>query len=279
MLRDLEVGIGSDGRVVRLSGGREGVKVTSEVGRAPILKVAAVVPAYNEESRILRTIREISESGLVDTVIVVDDGSTDRTFELAASAGVVVIRHPENKGVGGAVKSGFRKALELGADVAVIMAGDGQMPVEDLPKFLQKCQEGYGLVIGNRFAEHDPRRFGMPGIRYYGAKILSFMTYIATGVRVPDSQNGYTALSREALEAIRVETLVDRWGVHNDIISRCAVAGIPIVSVPQRPRYFDERGARIGSKHRNFNVIGPNLRVFWKALGRRFMARLGWRRF
>jgi len=243
------------------------------------VKIAAVVPAYNEEKYIGKTITELKSSPLIDYIIVIDDCSTDKTAEIASAAGVITIRHARNQGVGGAIKAGFKQALEIGADIAVIMAGDGQMAVAELPKFIQQCENGFGLVIGNRFAEADPRDYGMPPIRYYGAKILSFMTYIATGQLVTDSQNGYTALSREALRKINIDTLANRWGIHNDIISRCAIARVPIVNVPQVPKYYDSEGNRIHSKVWVLNIVVPNLYVFARSLTRRVLSVIGIRRF
>jgi len=239
------------------------------------MKVAAVVPAYNEEKYLGKTIEELRNCPLIDYIIVVDDCSIDKTNEIASQDGIILCRHSKNHGVGGAIKTGFKKALELNADVAVIMAGDGQMPVSELPKILQQCENGFGLVIGNRFAENDPRLFGMPTIRYYGAKILSFMTYISTGQSIADSQNGYSALTRESLQAIKIDTLINRWGVHNDIISRCSVAKIPIATVPQEPKYIDAEGKRIYSKVWILNIILPNLYIFAKSLIRRILSYCG----
>ena len=243
------------------------------------MKVAAVVPAYNEEEYIGKTIEELRNCSLIEHIIVVDDCSRDRTYEIASNDGVITCRHSKNQGVGGAIKTGFKKVLELNADIAVIMAGDGQMPVSELPKFLAQCENGFGLVIGNRFAENDPRQFGMPAIRYYGAKILSFMTWVATGQFIADSQNGYTALTREALQKINIDTLGNRWGVHNDIISRCSVAGIPITTIPQEPKYIDDEGKRIHSKVWVLNIILPNLHIFTKSLMRRILTLFGIRRY
>lgn len=243
------------------------------------MKVAAVVPAYNEEEYIGKTIEELRNCPLIEYIIVVDDYSKDKTYEIASQDGVILCRHSKNQGVGGAIKTGFKKALELNADVAVIMAGDGQMPVSELPNILQQCENGFGLVIGNRFAENDPRHFGMPTIRYYGAKILSFMTYVSTGQLIADSQNGYSALTREALQRINIDTLANRWGVHNDIISRCSIAGIPITTVPQEPKYLDSEGKRIHSKVWVLNIILPNLYIFTKSLVRRILSFFRIRRY
>jgi len=243
------------------------------------MKIAAVVPAYNEEKYIGTTIGELKSCQLIDYIVVIDDCSIDNTAGIARETGVIAISHAHNQGVGGAIKTGFKKALEIGADMVVIMAGDGQMAVAELPKFIRQCENGFGLVIGNRFAETDPRDYGMPAIRYYGAKILSFMTYISTGQMVPDSQNGYTALSREALQKINIYTLANRWGIHNDIISRCAIAHIPIVNIPQVPKYYDSEGKRIHSKVWVLNIVVPNLYVFARSLTRRVLSVIGIRRF
>ena len=245
-------------------------------------KIAVVIPAYNEEQLIGKTLRSIPE--YVDFIITVNDGSTDNTAALIEQHRkhdhrIYPIMNNPNLGLGRSIWKGYAKCDELGADVFVVMAGDGQMPVFELPKFLKICEDGCGLVIGNRFAENDPRDFGMPAIRYYGAKILSFMTYISTGQHIPDSQNGYTALTKETLQEINLDALANRWGIHNDIISRCSVAGIPITTVPQASKFLDDDGKRIKSKVWVLNIILPNLFVFARALNRRILSSIGIKRY
>src|SRR5437763_1069196 len=107
------------------------------------LRVAVVVPAFNEERSVAKTVRSVPT--FVDHVLVVDDASADRTFAEAGRIkrrGLEVLRHPRNRGVGAAIATGYRRALELGVDVAAVMAGDGQMDPEDLPGLLAPLQSG-----------------------------------------------------------------------------------------------------------------------------------------
>ncbi len=143
--------------------------------------MAVVVPAHNEQSHIAEVIRTMPL--LVDHVIVVDDASTDDTGSAAvaaADARTEVIRHQANKGVGGAIITGHRRALELGADVSVVMAGDGQMDPGRLPELLGPLVTGgYGYAKGNRFFSAESFR-GMPRLRIFGNMVLTIMTKAST---------------------------------------------------------------------------------------------------
>lgn len=208
------------------------------------LRVAVVIPAYNERRAITETVATIPD--LVDDILVIDDASTDDTSaqaELTAlrrtrPSGVEVIRHPTNRGVGAAITTGYRRALAIGADVAVVMAGDGQMDPEDLPALLEPVASGAaGYVKGNRF-KHPAIWSTMPPTRIFGNLLLSAATRVTSGyTHVFDSQCGYTAISRAALEAIPLDELFPRYGYPNDLLSRLNVAGVDVVDVPVRPIY------------------------------------------
>jgi glycosyltransferase involved in cell wall biosynthesis len=206
------------------------------------LVVAVVVPAYNERLAIEATIATIP--AFIDRVIVVDDASTDDTAsraELAAARNpdrIEVIRHRANRGVGGAIATGYRRALELGCDVAVVMAGDGQMDPDDLPSLLDPIAHGIAdYVKGNRFL-HPAVWTEMPAARIVGNVLLSAATRVTSGYRhVFDSQCGYTAISRAALERIDLDELWTRYGYPNDLLSRLHVANVRVVDVPVRPIY------------------------------------------
>ncbi len=200
-------------------------------------RVAVVVPAFNEEDAIGTTIATMP--ALVDHVIVVDDASTDDTAGRARAAGTCeLIRHAANRGVGGAIATGYRRALEVGADVAVVMAGDGQMDPDDLPGLLDPIAEGTaGYVKGNRFL-HPTIWTEMPPARIVGNVILSAATRVTSGYRhVFDSQCGYTAIHRDALARIDLDVLWARYGYPNDLLSRLHVAGVRVLDVPVRPIY------------------------------------------
>jgi len=208
------------------------------------LRIVVVVPAFNERNKIAATVATVPE--LVDDVLVVDDASHDDTAEQATAAAasrpspasVEVIRHPANRGVGGAITTGYRRALALGADIAVVMAGDGQMDPGDLPALLAPIARGDAdYVKGNRFL-HPEIWTAMPATRIVGNAVLSAATRVTSGYRhVFDSQCGYTAIHRRALTTIDLDELFPRYGYPNDLLSRLHVANMRVVDVPVRPIY------------------------------------------
>jgi glycosyltransferase involved in cell wall biosynthesis len=149
-----------------------------------------------------------------------------------------VLQHPRNRGVGAAIATGYRRALELGVDAAAVMAGDGQMDPADLPALLQPVVDGEAdYVKGNRFAHPEIWR-AMPPARIVGNALLSAATRVTSGYRhVFDSQCGYTAIHRRALAALDLDALWARYGYPNDLLSRLHVAGMRVADVPVRPVY------------------------------------------
>ena len=203
------------------------------------LRVAVVVPAFNEARKIAATVASIPD--FVDDIFVIDDASTDGTADLAGAeraTAVQVVRHPYNRGVGAAIATGYKHALAAGADVAVVMAGDGQMDPADLPALLAPIAEGPAdYVKGNRF-KHPEIWSAMPKSRIVGNVLLSAATRVTSGyTHVFDSQCGYTAIHRRALESIDLDVLWTRYGYPYDLLSRLYVAGVRVVDVPVRPIY------------------------------------------
>lgn len=201
--------------------------------------VAVVVPAYNEQTLIAQTIKGIPE--YIDHVIVVDDCSTDETFasaQAAAGPKVVVERLPQNQGVGGAVIRGHQIAMELGADIMVVMAGDDQMDPEALPKLLKPITEdGYGFAKGNRFFSTSSLA-GMPRHRVAGSMVLTFLNKAASGYwHLVDPQNGYTAVTRDALELVPLQKVSKRYEFENDLLIWLNIAGVRAIDVPIPARY------------------------------------------
>jgi glycosyltransferase involved in cell wall biosynthesis len=242
------------------------------------LRVAVVIPAFNENRKIVETVATVP--GFVDHILVVDDASLDdtsRQAELAAvgreePASVEVIRHRANRGVGGAIATGYRRALAIGADVAVVMAGDGQMDPGDLPALLDPIAAGDAdYVKGNRFL-HPAIWTAMPASRIFGNVVLSVATRVTSGYRhVFDSQCGYTAIHRRALAAIELEKLFPRYGDPNDLLSRLRVADMRVVDVPVRPIYGAEwrSGINLGT------ALHPIPWVLLRSWGQRVAAQLG----
>jgi glycosyltransferase involved in cell wall biosynthesis len=208
------------------------------------LRIAVVIPAFNERGKIAATVATVPE--LVDDILVIDDASRDDTsrqaelaaLRRAAPTRVEVIRHAANRGVGGALITGYRRALAIGADAAAVMAGDGQMDPHDLPALLDPIAGGTAdYVKGNRFL-HPAIWTEMPATRILGNAALSMATRVTSGYRhVFDSQCGYTAIHRRALAAIDLDQLFPRYGYPNDLLSRLRVADMRVVDVPVRPIY------------------------------------------
>ena len=232
------------------------------------LRIAVVIPAFNESRAIAGTIRSVPE--FADDVFVVDDASTDDTAAIAEGHHTVsVIRHATNRGVGAAIASGYRRALERRADATVVMAGDGQMDPRDLPALLEPIVGGVaGYVKGNRFL-HPAVWTTMPPARIVGNMLLSAATRVTSGYRhVFDSQCGYTAIHRHALEKIDLDVLWARYGYPNDLLSRLHTAGVQVVDVRVRPIY----GAHWKSGIHVGTVLHPIPWVLLRSWGTRLAA-------
>jgi len=239
------------------------------------LRLAVVIPAYNEQRAIAETVASVPS--FADRVIVVDDCSTDDTADRAAAANpnAEVVRHPANRGVGGAIATGYRRALAANADVAVVMAGDGQMDPRDLPALLDPIASGVAeYVKGNRFL-HPEVWTAMPPARIVGNVLLSTATRVTSGYHhLFDSQCGYTAISRGALEQIDLDELFPRYGYPNDLLSRLRVADVRVVDVPVRPIYGEHWKSGI-----NFGTaLHPIPWVLLRSWGNRLAAQAARRR-
>lgn len=214
-------------------------------------RVIVVVPAFEEERLVGNVIRTMP--AFVDRIVVVDDGSGDRTSEeaRAAAAGhrrVVVIRHARRRGVGAAIAAGYRVAMTEGEgerahpnDAIAVMAGDGQMDPDDLRRVVLPIVRGEAdYVKGDRFGDRATRgAMGLP--RWIGGKVFSRLTGLAIGQRVSDSQCGYTAIARHALRSVDLERLWPSFGYPNDLLGILAARRGRIAEVPVRAVYGSER--------------------------------------
>jgi glycosyltransferase involved in cell wall biosynthesis len=206
--------------------------------------VYVVVPARDEAPRIRRVLRRMP--AFVDRIVVVDDGSVDGTREVALeeleSRGVV-LRHEEARGVGAAIARGYDVArVELMARHAAIavMAGDDQMHPDDLATVVTPIVRGEaGYVKGDRFAWPDGAR-PMPLGRKLGSSFFALGTSVACGQRIHDSQCGYTAIARAALEHLDRGRFWPSYGYPNVVLAELARAGVRIREVPVRAVYADE---------------------------------------
>lgn len=203
--------------------------------------VCVVVPAYNEEKLIRRTLEEMP--AFVDRILVVDDASTDSTGEeleriAAADPRILVVRHDTNQGVGAAIRTGYIWCRENDLDVAVVMAGDAQMDPADLPRLLDPVVEDRAdYTKGNRLATGEAWK-QIPQLRYLGNAALTFLTKIASGYwHVTDSQSGYTAINRRALQLLPLEDIYPRYGVPNDILVMLNIYNMRVSDISVRPVY------------------------------------------
>ncbi|ELY44548.1 glycosyltransferase family 2 protein [Natronorubrum sulfidifaciens] len=242
--------------------------------------IGVVIPAYNEEGFVGDVIREMPSA--VDRLYVIDDQSTDGTWTeileaartdaqarsahntasepLVADGGasalttrasvhdpigrVVPIQHRENRGAGGAIKTGYLAALEDGVDATVTVDADGQMDLSQLPRLLDPIVEGEAdYAKGNRLLSTEYRA-AMPRFRFVGNAILTFLTKIASGYwKTMDPQNGYTAISHDALAAVDLENLYEYYGYCNDLLVKLNVQGMRVADVAMPAVYGDEESS------------------------------------
>jgi glycosyltransferase involved in cell wall biosynthesis len=203
--------------------------------------IAVVVPAYNEEKLIAKTLRSIPS--FVDKVIVVDDRSNDNTVKYVREVSekdrrIILIAHEANQGVGGAIVTGYKKAIEFDSDVTAVMAGDGQMDPRDLKNIVRPVTKGLvDYTKGNRLFQGDAWSM-IPRYRYLGNSFLSLLTKIASGYwHIADSQTGYTAVSLNVLKKLNLDTIYKRYGMPNDMLIKLNQYDFRVRDVHVRPVY------------------------------------------
>ena len=217
--------------------------------------IAVIVPAYNEESLIGDTL--LSIPSFVDRIYVVDDGSKDKTLEIIRTyarqdSRIVPLTHLVNNGVGAAIVTGYKKMLGDDLDIGVVMAGDNQMDPAFLPELIVPIIEGRcDYTVGNRLISPAYRK-GMTAWRFVGNAILTLLTKIASGYwQLMDPQNGYTAISKRALERISLDDIYPGYGYCNDLLVRLNVVGFRVKNVPHPARYGREKS---GIKYSSYIV-------------------------
>lgn len=206
--------------------------------------IGVVVPAYNEENLIGRVIETMPD--FVDRIYVVDDCSQDATADTVRcyldrsvyECRLALVEHTTNKGVGGAIVTGYERTCEDGIDVVAVMAGDAQMDPDELEHVVGPVVQGDAdYVKGNRLFTGEAWEM-IPRHRYLGNAILSLLTKIASGYwHIADSQTGYTAISRKALELLPLEQLYPRYGYPNHILVMMNVYDLRVKDVAVRPVY------------------------------------------
>ena len=238
-------------------------------------RVAVVVPAYEEERLISQTLRGIP--AFVDRVFVVDDASSDATVERAREVGdprVEVIVHERNGGVGAAILTGYRRALEHRIDVTCVMAADNQMDPAELPELVGPVARGeVDYAKANRLFTGQAWEL-IPRTRYLGNAILSLLTKIASGYwHVADSQAGYTAIGLDMLRMLDLDRIYKRYGFPNDILVHLNVWNARVRDFPSRPIYGV--GERSGIRYARVipRISWLLLKAFFWRMGQKYVIR------
>jgi len=200
----------------------------------------ACIPAYNEEKSIHEVVKDSFQ--FVDKVIVCDDGSNDKTAEEAKKAGASVITHKNNSGKGSALRSLFDYAKEIKFDVLITIDGDGQFFPEEIPKLITPISEnGYDVVIGNR----ANGKTEMPKYRKFGNKVLDKMTNAASELPFNDTQSGFRAYSKKAIQ--QIQFLSDGYASDSEILIDASKKGLRITEEKIRVSYNTE--GKTSTKH------------------------------
>lgn len=243
--------------------------------------VGVVIPAYEEADHVASVVSSIPV--FVDRIYAIDDASTDDTWneinriteEMNGEAShatslysqrVVPIQHTENRGAGGAVITGYEYARADGIDVIAVMDGDGQMDPSELERIVEPVASGeVGYAKGNRLLRSADRS-EMSRWRLFGNALLTMLTRVASGYwDMSDPQNGFTALSSDALDQLPMDRLYRQYGFLNDVLIHLNMNRTRIADVPHRGKYGNETS---GIKYRSFI---PGLSIL---LARRFFTRL-----
>lgn len=215
-------------------------------------RYCAVIPAFAEAERIGPVVAAVRAQGVY--VIVVDDGSPDRTAEVARAAGAEVIRHLENRGKGQALRTGFHRAEELGCEAVITLDGDGQHDPAEIPRFIEAYERTrIPVLIGNRMWNQR----GMPLVRRLTNRFMSWLLSREMGRYLPDTQCGYRLFRTDLLRFVETES--DRFAAESEILLRLAARGLRMDSVRIQTIYGTERS--------KIRPLADTIR-FWRMLRR-----------
>jgi glycosyltransferase involved in cell wall biosynthesis len=212
------------------------------------VKVVTVIPCLNTEKTIEKIVLEAKK---YSTVIVVDDGSRDKTSLVARIAGAEVIRHGRNRGYGGALSTGFSRALKLNMDIIVTLDGDGQHDPSEITSLIDPILEGKAdMVIGSRFLNSN----SIPTYREFGLRVISWLTNIGSSRKVLDAQSGFRAYTRDIISSLELRS--ERMETSAEILNQVRKKGFRIVEVPITCSYGE------GSHSQNPIIHGLRLVLF-----------------
>jgi glycosyltransferase involved in cell wall biosynthesis len=202
-------------------------------------RIVVVLPAYNAELTLRQTYAEIPRA-YIDEVLLVDDGSVDRTVEVAQSLGIPTIVHAENQGYGGNQKTCYRAALQRGADVVVMLHPDYQYTPKLLVAMASLIAVGqYDVVLGSRVLSEGALAGGMPKYKYVANRGLTFFQNLMMGRKLSEYHTGYRAFSRKVLETLPLLENSDDFVFDNQMLAQIAYFGFSIGEVSCPAKYFE----------------------------------------
>ena len=233
-------------------------------------KVVVVMPAYNAVQTLEKTYNEIPFD-IVDQVILVDDFGTDKTTELAKSLGIHhVIRHQKNMGYGGNQKTCYNKALEIGADIIVMLHPDYQYT----PKLIESmayliANDVYPVVLGSRILGKGALKGGMPMYKYVANRALTFFQNVMVGQKLSEYHTGFRAFSKEVLNAISFNENSDDFVFDNQMLSQIIYNNFEIAEITCPTKYFEEASSINLSRSitYGFGVLSTSLKHFLTRIG------------
>lgn len=236
-------------------------------------KIVVVMPAYNAARTLETTYNEIDFS-IVDDVVLVDDHSKDNTAEVAKRIGIKhVIRHEKNKGYGGNQKTCYNKALELGADIVIMLHPDYQYTPLLIPSISHLIANGlYHVVLGSRILGKGALRGGMPMYKYIANRFLTLTQNILVNDKLSEYHTGYRAFSKEVLLKINFEYNSDDFVFDNQMLSQIIYAGYPIAEITCPTKYFEEASS-INFKRSSIYGLGVLKTSFMHFLQRKGIAK------
>ena len=237
-------------------------------------RIVVAIPTYRAEATIAEVVQTLP--AFVDTIIVVDDASPDRSFDIAQALDeprLVILRHPENRGVGGAMCTASEKAIELGSDIVVKMDSDGQMDPGSVSELLDAMLKGnFDYAKGNRFL-HREALARMPRHRLLGSLALTFLTKMASGYwHIYDPQNGFVACRTSVLQRLELARIAQDYFFENDMLVHLNVLGARVVDVPIPAKYANEVSSMRISRIL-VSVPGRLFRRYWWRIYERYTLR------
>ncbi|MFQ5698923.1 MAG: glycosyltransferase family 2 protein [Myxococcota bacterium] len=234
-------------------------------------RVCVVMPGYNAEATVEKTVQEIP-GDLVDDIILVDDGSTDRTAQVARSLGVHTLEHPANRGYGANQKTCYRTALERGAEIVVMLHPDYQYTPRLIPALVACIASGlYDVALGSRILGVGARVGGMPLYKFIANRALTLFENLVIGYRLSEYHTGYRAFSRRLLLELPLEENADDFVFDNQMLAQAIYFGFEIAEVTCPTRYTAESSS-IGfsrSVRYGLGVVRTSLEVRAAKLGLR----------